>query len=64
MPKEYWQEMPRKRSPKDVSVYAPKRAIEFSPGFQPRETPPLVFYPEGVWEIEPVDLRFYNQSVK
>ena len=36
----------------------PEAAMEFSRGFQPRETPPLMFCPEGAWEIEPVDLRF------
>ena len=33
-------------------------------GFNPGKGHPLVFCPEGAWEIEPVDLRFYNQSVK
>ena len=60
-------EVPGERPPKirkNVSAYAPKRAMEFSPGVSTPEKRHLVVCLEGAWEIEPVDLRFYNQSVK
>src|SRR6478609_7990259 len=59
-----WQVIPGMRPAKERIRLCPEAGNGFSPGFQPRETPRLVFCPKGAWEIEPVDLRSYQSIGK